>query len=77
MCCLDILILILNIVEDICMYGEEVECEEYMGMFKDEKDEEDALVDDEGSVEFFLVDVDVDVVDDVDDDNGELYLCIF
>jgi hypothetical protein len=44
-----------------------------MGMLKDEKDEEDAFADDEGSAEFFSADADADVVDDADDDNGEPY----
>jgi len=73
LCRSDILTPILNTAEDIRTHGEEVEREEHMGMLKDEKDEEDALADDEGSAEFFSADADADVVDDADDDNGEPY----
>jgi predicted transcriptional regulator len=73
LCRSDILTPILNTAEDIRTHGEEVEREEHMGMLKDEKDEEDAFADDEGSAEFFSADADADVVDDADDDNGEPY----
>ena len=67
-CRSDILTPLLNTAEDIRTHGEEVEREEHIGMLRDERDEEDAFADDEGSAEFFSADADAAAVDDDDDD---------
>ena len=57
-CRSDILAPLLNTAEDVRTLGEDVEREEHIGMLRDEEDEKNAFVDDEGSAEFFSADAD-------------------